>query len=110
MILQQMKPGARVIPHFHVILTGKSISSTIFMTQGFAPSPVSFSFVQFLWKLLFSVLHSFTRTSLLYIIICCFQSENGFYLRLIFPFPVSHIFPCNQYPFQFLCNFISYLT
>ena len=60
MILQQIKPGTSVIPYFHVILTGKSISSTIFMTQGLAPSPVSFSFVQFLWKLLFSVLHNFT--------------------------------------------------
>ena len=38
----------------------ETISSTIFMTQGLAPSPVSFSFVQFLWKLLFSVLHNFT--------------------------------------------------
>ena len=60
MIFQQMKPGTSVIPYFHVILTGKSISSTIFMTQGLAPSPVSFSFVQFLWNLLFSVLHNFT--------------------------------------------------
>ena len=31
MIVQQMKPGASVIPHFRVILTGQSI---IFMTQG----------------------------------------------------------------------------
>ena len=60
MIFQQMKPGTSVIPYFHVILTGKSISSTIFMTQGLAPSPVAISFVQFLWKLLFSVLHNFT--------------------------------------------------
>ena len=29
-----MKPGTSLIPYFHVILTGKSISSTIFMTQG----------------------------------------------------------------------------
>ena len=42
MIFQQMKSGTSVIPYFHVILTGKSISSTIFMTQGLAPSPVSF--------------------------------------------------------------------
>ena len=34
MIFQQMKPGTSVIPHFHVILTGQSISSIIFMTQG----------------------------------------------------------------------------
>ena len=33
MIFQQIKPGASVIPHFHVILTGKSISSVILMTQ-----------------------------------------------------------------------------
>ena len=29
-----MKPGTSVIPHFHVILTGQSISCNIFMTQG----------------------------------------------------------------------------
>ena len=34
MIVQQMKPGTSVIPHFRVILTGQSISSIIFMTQG----------------------------------------------------------------------------
>ena len=34
MIFQQMKPGTSVIPHFHVILTGQSISFIIFMTQG----------------------------------------------------------------------------
>ena len=34
MIFQQMKPGASVIPHFHVILTGQSISCIILMTQG----------------------------------------------------------------------------
>ena len=34
MIFQQMKPGTSVIPHFHVILTGQSISCIIFMTQG----------------------------------------------------------------------------
>ena len=28
---QQMKPGTSVIPHFHVILTGQSISCIIFM-------------------------------------------------------------------------------
>ena len=31
MIFQQMKPGTSVIPHFHVILTGQSISCNIFM-------------------------------------------------------------------------------
>ena len=31
MIFQQMKPGTSVIPHFHVILTGQSISCLIFM-------------------------------------------------------------------------------
>ena len=35
MIFQQMKPGTSLIPYFNVILTGKSISSTIFMTQGY---------------------------------------------------------------------------
>ena len=34
MIFQQMKPGTSVIPHFHVILTGRSISCIILMTQG----------------------------------------------------------------------------
>ena len=34
MIFQQMKPGTSVIPHFHVILTGQSISCIILMTQG----------------------------------------------------------------------------
>ena len=34
MIFQQMKSGTSVIPHFHVILTGQSISCIIFMTQG----------------------------------------------------------------------------
>ena len=33
MIFQQMKPGASVIPHFHVILTGQSIFCIILMTQ-----------------------------------------------------------------------------
>ena len=33
MIFQQMKPGTSVIPHFHVILTGQSVSCIIFMTQ-----------------------------------------------------------------------------
>ena len=33
MIFQQMKPGASVISHFHVILTGQSISCIILMTQ-----------------------------------------------------------------------------
>ena len=33
MIFQQTKPGTSVIPHFHVILTGQSISCIIFMTQ-----------------------------------------------------------------------------
>ena len=31
MIFQQMKPGTSVIAHFHVILTGQSISCNIFM-------------------------------------------------------------------------------
>ena len=34
MIFQQLKPGTSVITHFHVILTGKSISCIIFMIQG----------------------------------------------------------------------------
>ena len=34
MIFQQMKPGTSVIPHFHVILTGQSISCIILMIQG----------------------------------------------------------------------------
>ena len=34
MIFQQMKPGTSVIPHFHVILTGQSISCIILMTHG----------------------------------------------------------------------------
>ena len=34
MIVQQMKPGTSVIPHFRVILNGQSISCIIFMTQG----------------------------------------------------------------------------
>ena len=34
MIFQQMKPGTSVIPHFHVVLTGQSISCIILMTQG----------------------------------------------------------------------------
>ena len=34
MIVQQMKPGTSVLPHFRVILTGKSISCIIFMTRG----------------------------------------------------------------------------
>ena len=34
MIFQQMKPATSVIPHFHVILTGQSISCIILMTQG----------------------------------------------------------------------------
>ena len=34
MIVQQMKPGTSVIPHFCVILTGQSISCNFFMTQG----------------------------------------------------------------------------
>ena len=34
MIFQQMKPWTSVIPHFHVILTGQSISCIILMTQG----------------------------------------------------------------------------
>ena len=33
MIFQQMKPATSVIPHFHVILTGQSISCRILMTQ-----------------------------------------------------------------------------
>ena len=34
MIVQQIKPETSVIPHFRVILSGKSISCIIFMTQG----------------------------------------------------------------------------
>ena len=34
MIVQQMKPGTSVIPHFRVILTGQSISYIIFIIQG----------------------------------------------------------------------------
>ena len=34
MIFQQMKPGTSVIPRFHVILTGQSISCIILMSQG----------------------------------------------------------------------------
>ena len=34
MIFQQVKPGTSVIHHFHVILTGQSVSCIIFITQG----------------------------------------------------------------------------
>ena len=34
MIFQEMKLGTSVIPHFHVILTGQSISETILIIQG----------------------------------------------------------------------------
>ena len=34
MIFQQMKLGTRVIPHFHVIFTGKSISEIILINKG----------------------------------------------------------------------------
>ena len=34
MIFQQMKPGTSVIPHFRVILSRKSVSIIICMTQG----------------------------------------------------------------------------
>ena len=34
MIVQQMKLGTSVIPHYHVILTSQSISCNIFMIQG----------------------------------------------------------------------------
>ena len=34
MIFQKIKVGTSVIPHFRVILTGKSISYIIFMIQG----------------------------------------------------------------------------
>ena len=34
MIFQQMKIGTSVIPHFHVMLTGQSISEIIFIIQG----------------------------------------------------------------------------
>ena len=37
MIFQQMKSGTSVIPHFHVILTGQSISCIFLMTQGHLP-------------------------------------------------------------------------
>ena len=34
MIFQEIKLGASVIPHFHVILTGQSISDIILIIQG----------------------------------------------------------------------------
>ena len=34
MIFQQMKLRTSVIPHFHVILTGQSISELMFIIQG----------------------------------------------------------------------------
>ena len=34
MIFQQMKLGTSVIPHFHVILIGQSISEIILIIQG----------------------------------------------------------------------------
>ena len=34
MIFQEMKLGTSGIPHFHVILTGQSISETILIIQG----------------------------------------------------------------------------
>ena len=34
MIFRQMKVGTHVIPHFRLILIGKSISYIIFMIQG----------------------------------------------------------------------------
>ena len=34
MIFQQIKPGTSVILHFHVILTGQSISCIIYKIQG----------------------------------------------------------------------------
>ena len=35
MIVQQMKPGTSIIPHFRVILTGQpTFCSIIFMTEG----------------------------------------------------------------------------
>ena len=34
MIFQEMKLGTSVIPHFHVIFTGQSISKTILIIQG----------------------------------------------------------------------------
>ena len=43
MIFQQIKPGTSVIPYFHVILTGKSMSCIIFMTQGHPQGQMSIS-------------------------------------------------------------------
>ena len=34
MIFQQMQLGTSLIPHFHVILTGQSISEIILIIQG----------------------------------------------------------------------------
>ena len=34
MIFQEMELGTSVIPHFHVILTGQSISETILIIRG----------------------------------------------------------------------------
>ena len=34
MISQQLKLGKSVIPHFHVLLTGQSISDNILIIQG----------------------------------------------------------------------------
>ena len=45
MIVQQIKPGTSVIPHFRVILTGQSISCIIFMTQGHFQGQISKIFI-----------------------------------------------------------------
>ena len=46
MIFQRMKPGTSVIPHFHVILTGQSISCIIWMIQGHLQGQISRSIKQ----------------------------------------------------------------
>ena len=46
-IFQQMKQATSVIPHFHVILSGQSISCIILMTQGhLQDQKVNFRFKQ----------------------------------------------------------------
>ena len=47
MIFQEMKLGTSVIPHFHVILTGQSISESIFIIRGnFQGQKVNFKVMQ----------------------------------------------------------------
>ena len=43
MIFQEMKLGTSVIPHFHVILPGQSISETILIIQGQVRENISFN-------------------------------------------------------------------